>query len=98
MRRPRLAERPRPAPAPPMKPHKDEDIAAFLRASGDGNIAEMEVFLQTGMDINAKDNAGLTALHIASIMGKMHSVNKRRKLSMLKTAINSARNRSMSRA
>jgi ankyrin repeat protein len=50
------------------------EVAMFLSACGDGDIAAAGDVLAKGGDINMKDSAGLTGLHVACIRGAMKMV------------------------
>lgn len=44
----------------------DSDITALMRASRDGETRDLEKLLKHGVDVNAMDNSGWTALIYAS--------------------------------
>ena len=50
------------------------EIATFLSACGDGDVAAVTDILHKGADSNMKDSAGLTGLHVACIRGSLKVV------------------------
>ena len=50
------------------------EVATFLSACGDGDVAAVSDILQKGADVNMKDSAGLTGLHVACIRGSLKVV------------------------